>query len=190
MVRIIIFASGSGTNAENLIKYFANSNIASVTEVMTNNSKAGVIDRCTRLNVPSKIFNASEMSDDVFQEALARKADLIVLAGFLRKIPQGIIDRFKDRIINIHPALLPKYGGKGMYGMNVHQAVVDHGESETGISIHLVNEHYDEGAILFQARVAVDRSDTAQDVAQKVHGLEYAHFPRVIEDYINNTLNG
>ena len=190
MIRIIIFASGSGTNAENLIKYFSNSKIATVVEVMTNNKNAGVIDRCARLKVPSTIFDAKDMVLDSFQEDLAKDADLIVLAGFLRKIPQGIIELFKDRIINIHPALLPKYGGKGMYGMHVHQAVVDNGESETGISIHLVNEHYDEGAILFQAAIGVDPGDSPEDVAQKIHGLEYQPFPRIIEEYINTMDHG
>ena len=186
MKRIVIFASGSGTNAENLIKFFHNRENASVIQVLSNNPHAKVLDRAKKLKVSALSFNkiALSQTDDVLNILKASNPDLIVLAGFLWKFPDHILNEFPNKVINVHPALLPKYGGKGMYGMNVHKAVVDNKESETGITIHYVNEHYDEGAIIFQAKCDVNASDTAEDVAAKIHELEMAHFPKVVESLL------
>jgi len=189
MKRIVIFASGSGTNAENLIKFFHNRDNASVIQVLTNNPHAKVLERCKKLNVSALSFNKPAFYEvnHVLDLLKSVKPDLIVLAGFLWKFPENIIAEFPNKIINIHPALLPKYGGKGMYGMHVHQAVVDHKEKESGITIHYVNENYDEGAIIFQAKCDVEASDTAEDVATKIHSLEMEHFPKVVEKILSNT---
>ncbi|AUC16365.1 phosphoribosylglycinamide formyltransferase [Tenacibaculum sp. SZ-18] len=187
MKRIVIFASGSGSNAENIIKYFQTRDSISVTHVLTNNQQAKVLVRCKRLNMNSMVFNREEFTKtNKIIDFLKKEADYIVLAGFLWRIPVNIVEAFPNRIINIHPALLPKYGGKGMYGMNVHRAVKENFEEETGITIHYVNENYDEGAIIFQARCKLFTSDTPEDIAQKVHKLEYEHFPKVIEQIILN----
>ena len=183
MKRIVLFASGSGTNAENIIKYFQEKGNVSVVAVLTNKRDALVIDRCNSLNTNALFFNRSAFRD---QECLlgilhSLRPDLIVLAGFLWKIPPALVNSFPNKIINIHPALLPKYGGKGMYGSRVHEAVLENGETETGITIHYVNEAYDEGAIIFQARTKVISGDTAEQIANKVHALEYEHYPQVIE---------
>ena len=186
MVRIFVFASGSGTNAENIIDYFKNSNSARVTCVLTNNKRAGVLKRAERLGVPAVIFTKEEMKKPVFLKFLQAEADLIVLAGFLLKVPETIVQAFKGRIINIHPALLPKYGGKGMYGKYVHEAVVANREKESGITIHYVNEKYDDGAVIFQKSVALSPEDTPDDVAEKIHRLEQENFPKVIEQLITS----
>lgn len=185
MTRIIIFASGSGSNAENIINHFQNSNNVTVTKVLSNRKKAGIFDRCQRLNVSCEWFSRDDFSgSDLILNQLKQETDYIILAGFLLKIPESIVKTFPNRIINIHPALLPKYGGKGMYGMNVHNTVKENNETETGITIHFVNEHYDEGAIIFQAKTQLETSDSPEDIAQKIHLLEYEHFPRVIEEVI------
>ena len=186
MKRIVIFASGSGTNAENLIKYFQNSDIGSVIQVLTNNPHAKVLERCKALKVSALSFNriAFSNTDDVLNILKASQPDLIVLAGFLWKFPEFILHEFPNKVINIHPALLPKYGGKGMFGSFVHEAVVANKEMETGISIHYVNENYDEGVIIFQAKCEVASSDTADMVASKIHELEMAHFPKVVEELL------
>ncbi|WP_242157151.1 phosphoribosylglycinamide formyltransferase [Aestuariivivens sediminis] len=188
MKRIVIFASGSGTNAENLIRYFENNPEIGVTNVLSNNPQAKVLDRAKKLNVSAFSFNriAFSKSDDVLNLLKNCNPDLIVLAGFLWKMPESIIKVFQNKIINIHPALLPKYGGKGMFGMHVHKAVVDHNEMETGITIHYVNENYDEGAIIFQASCQVDPQDSPEDVAAKIHELEMEHFPKVVEGLLTN----
>ena len=186
MKRVIIFASGSGSNAEKIVEYFKGHEEISVVKIMSNKAEAGVLARATRLGVPSEVFSKKQMQEPGFVESLKAEADFIVLAGFLLKIPEALIEAYPDKIINIHPALLPKYGGKGMYGMNVHRAVVDNKETESGISIHFVNANYDEGAIIFQARTAVDPSDGPEEVAQKIHALEYQYFPKVIEETIMN----
>lgn len=184
MIRLIIFASGSGTNAENIIKYFNQSDCVKVTFVLTNNQNAGVLDRANKLNIPSKIFSKLELNTDSFLQFLKNEADFIILAGFLLKIPEKIIKAFPNKIINIHPALLPNYGGKGMYGMHIHNAVVVNKESKTGITIHYVNENYDEGAIIFQKKVAINKKDSPSDVAVKIHKLEQDNFPRIIKKII------
>ena len=185
MKRIIIFASGSGTNAEQIIKHFQLSNSVTVSKVLCNKKEAGVYERCKCLGVDCQWFSKEDFfqSDSIVND-LQQHADYIILAGFLWKIPENIIRAFPDKIINIHPALLPNYGGKGMYGMNVHRAVKENKETETGITIHLVNEEYDKGAIIFQAKTQLEPSDTPEDIAQKIHALEYEHFPRVIEETI------
>lgn len=185
MKRIVILASGSGTNAENIIKYFKNSNFIEVSLVLSNKKNATVLERAERLKVSRESFDRDEFSNSTtVLNKLKQHADWVVLAGFLWKIPQQIIDAFPNKIINIHPALLPKYGGKGMFGMHVHNAVVENKEKESGISIHYVNENYDEGAIIFQKKVTLLPSDSPEEVAKKIHVLEYENFPKVIEKVI------
>ncbi|WP_242094423.1 phosphoribosylglycinamide formyltransferase [Aestuariivivens sediminicola] len=188
MKRIVIFASGSGTNAENLITYFGNDQNIKVVQVLSNNAHAQVLERAKRRNISALSFNriAFTKTNDVLNILKANHPDLIVLAGFLWKMPISILEAFPNKIINIHPALLPKYGGKGMYGMHVHEAVVANHESESGITIHYVNENYDEGAIIFQAKCEVLAGDTANDVAAKIHKLEMEHFPKVVERLLRN----
>lgn len=187
MKKIAIFASGSGSNAENIINYFQNDVENVVKIVFSNKPDAYVLERAKRLNVPAFVFGRDEFyhSDLVLQELERLDIDLIVLAGFLWKVPEPIIKAYSGRIVNIHPALLPSYGGKGMYGMKVHEAVVAAGEKESGITIHFVNDHYDEGATIFQAKCEVLPGDTAEGVAEKVHALEYEHFPRVIKEILD-----
>ncbi|SDW19741.1 phosphoribosylglycinamide formyltransferase [Flavobacterium degerlachei] len=185
MKKIVVFASGSGTNAENIIKHFASNEMVTVEAVFTNNPNAKVIDRAKNNGVPTEIFSKIELNESkVLQKINLIQPDLIVLAGFLLKFPENIIAAYPNKIINIHPALLPKYGGKGMYGMNVHRAIVDNKEVETGITIHYVNEDYDEGGIIFQKKVTVLGTDTAEVVAEKIHDLEQRYFPEVVEKLI------
>jgi phosphoribosylglycinamide formyltransferase-1 len=183
--RIAIFASGSGSNAENIINYFSDNPGISFPFILCNKKDAFVHERAKRLNVPSVTFNKTELENGTLLSLLQKeKIDFIVLAGFLLKIPENLLSAYPNKIINIHPALLPKYGGKGMYGSCVHEAVVANGEKESGITIHYVNEHYDEGAIIFQQKCEVLPSDTPEEVAQKVHALEYEYFPKVIEQLL------
>jgi len=186
MKRIVIFASGSGTNAENLIKFFLHKENIAVVQVLTNNPFAKVIERCNILKTSCLSFNRTAFynTKHVLDNLKTINPDLIVLAGFLWKFPEFILNEFSNKVINVHPALLPKYGGKGMYGMHVHEAVVANNETETGITIHYVNEHYDEGAIIFHAKCTVEPSDTANDVAAKIHELEMEHFPKVVESIL------
>lgn len=187
MKKIVVFASGSGTNAENIIKYFSNTSKAKVVSVLTNNPSAKVIERASKFNIATDIFSKNELNEGfVLQKIDLLQPDLIVLAGFLLKVPQNLIDAYPNKIINIHPALLPKFGGKGMYGMHIHQAVVANKEKETGITIHYVNENYDEGAIIFQKSVAVLETDTAEIVAEKIHELEQNYFPQVIDTLLDD----
>jgi len=187
MKRIVIFASGSGSNAENLIKFFQNRENTSVSLVLTNNPHAKVIQRCNKLKISCLSFNRTAINNtqDVLNILKNANPDLIVLAGFLWKFPDNILNEFPNKVINIHPALLPNYGGKGMYGMHVHEAVVKNKERETGITIHYVNEHYDEGAIIFQAKCEVEDADNAENVAAKIHKLEMEHFPLVIDKLLS-----
>jgi phosphoribosylglycinamide formyltransferase-1 len=181
--RIVLLASGSGTNVENIIRYFDQKEnpMVRVVMVMTNNPSAGVLKRVAPYKVSTHVFDKISLNNGRLLDQIAQlKPDLIVLAGFLWKIPKDMVEAFHQKIINIHPALLPKYGGKGMYGERVHQAVKEAGEIETGITIHYVNPYYDEGAIIFQARIEIDREDSPQQIAQKVHQLEYLHYPSVI----------
>lgn len=184
---IAVFASGSGTNAEKIISYFNDVEHIKVSSVYTNNPNAGVIKRAASLGVTTRVFERNVFESDVLKELQREESlSMIVLAGFLWKIPSSFIDSFPNKIINIHPALLPKYGGKGMYGNHVFQAIVDNNEQETGITIHYVNEHYDEGAIIFQAKTTVLATDTATEVAKKTHRLEHMHFPQQIHQLLLN----
>src|SRR5574344_1600100 len=198
MTRIAIFASGSGSNAENLI---CNITEGKVVLLLCNNPKAFVLERAKTHQVPPVVFTAGQLEPkgattqqkSVLDILQAYQIDLILLAGFLWKIPQHVLDAFPERILNIHPALLPRYGGKGMYGNKVHEAVlsnlksgrdvpaVENSTGTSGITIHLVDEHYDKGRILFQASCPVDRTDTVQTLAQKIHTLEHRHFPQVVD---------
>lgn len=184
--KVAIFASGSGTNAENLIKYFEQSDNIKVALLVCNRSKAKVLLRAQKLKVPSLVIGNSdiEMPTNLLETLHFYKINYIALAGFLKKIPTEIIQTFPNKIVNIHPALLPKFGGKGMYGNKVHEAVKENGETETGITIHEVNEIYDEGPIIFQAKCAVLANDTPNDIAAKIHDLEYEYFPKVLEQFI------
>ena len=185
--QIVLFASGSGSNVENIVNYFSENSSIGIKAVLTNKLDAQVLDRCDRLNINALYFNkhAFLKSDCVLTILKSLNPDLIVLAGFLWRVPENIIDAFPNKIINIHPALLPKYGGKGMYGMNVHNAVKENGETETGITIHYVNANYDEGAIIKQVKTPVFEGDTPENIAGKVHQLEYEHFPNVIEELLS-----
>ncbi len=184
-MNIAIFASGQGTNAENILNHFKDSSIC-VKVIVTNNPLAGVIDIAKNYDIPLLIIDKNIFNNRIkFLELLADfNLDLIVLAGFLWLIPAFLINKYKNQIINIHPALLPRYGGKGMYGMKVHRSVKESGDKSTGITIHYVNEHYDEGNIIFQANVKIIKSDTPEQIATKVHELEYKYFPLVIQDLL------
>lgn len=182
MNNIAIFASGSGSNAENIINHFIGGNLARVVLILSENSKAYVFERARKFNIPSVLFNLDELKNGKVLGILKQyNVDFIVLAGFLKLFPPSIIEEFPQKIVNIHPALLPKYGGKGMYGDRVHKAVIEAGEKESGITIHYVNSHYDEGGIIFQAKCPVLPNDKPEDLALRVHGLEYEYFPKTIE---------
>ena len=186
--RIAIFASGSGTNAEAIIKYFKDHPLIKIELVLTNNPKALVLERAKKFAVPAKVFNREEFtSDEVVRWLREYGVTHIVLAGFLWLIPTSILKSYPNQIINIHPALLPKFGGKGMYGMKIHELIRSLNETETGITIHLINDKYDEGPILYQGRCEVASTDTPKDIAHKVHQMEYANYPFVIEQWILGT---
>ncbi len=191
MTNIAIFASGSGSNAENIANYFRGHTDVHVSIIISNNADAYVHQRARKLEIPSYSFNRIDFIEGtkIVQILHEHSIDFIVLAGFLLKISQPLLDAFSAHIINIHPALLPKFGGKGMYGNKVHQAVIDAGEAESGITIHYVNEHYDEGSIIYQVSCEVQRGDTCDILANRVHALEYAHFPKVIEAIIKGELD-
>lgn len=187
MTKIAILASGSGSNAENIIKYFANNEGVNIKLIVSNKEDAYVHQRAKNLGIESVTYSASDFyhTDKVLECLLQKEIDFIVLAGFLLKIPENLLRAYPNKIINIHPALLPKFGGKGMYGDNVHKAVVESGETESGITIHYVNENYDEGTIIFQAKCPVSATDSYEDVAKKVHALEYTYFPVIIDKLLN-----
>jgi phosphoribosylglycinamide formyltransferase-1 len=183
-IRIALFASGSGSNAENIIKFFSTSNKFTFPVIISNKQDAFVHERAKSLQIPSVTFSRDEFSTGkpVLDFLKMHEIDCIVLAGFLLKVSDVLVNAFPDKIINIHPALLPKYGGKGMYGHFVHEAVAASGDTESGITIHYVNAQYDEGNIIFQAKCPVLPTDTADMIAEKVHLLEYEHFPHVIDE--------
>ncbi len=186
MKQVVIFASGNGTNAENILQFFRNNNDIEIVAVFTNNKKAGVINRAKKFSVPVFIFSRDMLykNKNVLDKLLLLKTDLIVLAGFLWKIPNYIIEVFRNRIINIHPALLPEFGGKGMYGDYVHEAVIAAGEKESGITIHYVNEFYDKGDIIIRYKYILSENETPKSLAENIHKLEYAHYPEIIENII------
>lgn len=183
---LAIFASGSGSNAENIARFFKKNAEIDVRVILTNNPQAGVLERADRLGIPARIFTREQLHNPDYMLKVLRdfETDYIILAGFLWLVPSYLVESFEDRIINIHPALLPAYGGKGMYGDHVHKAVVADGASESGITIHFVNERYDEGVVIAQFKCPVEPSDTPDSLAQKIHELEYYHFPETIEQVI------
>lgn len=183
MIKLAVFASGSGSNAENIADYFKENDSIDVALIVSNKKDAFVHERAKRLNIESITFSKAdfETTNKVLDYLKDKNIDFIILAGFLLKVPGNLLQAYPNKIINIHPALLPKFGGKGMYGDVVHKAVVEAEEVETGITIHYVNENYDEGAIIFQSKCPVLKTDTYEDVAKKVHTLEYTHFPVIIE---------
>ena len=186
MKKILLFASGTGSNVENIIHHFKNHHDIIVVGVLTNNPNAKVLDKAKNYNIPTLIFNREQLTDGFVLDKLAEiKPDLVVLSGFLWKMPEEIVKAYPNKIINIHPALLPKYGGKGMYGIKVHQTVLENKEKETGITIHYVNEHYDEGEFIFQQKVAIEYCKTPEEVADKIHELEHKYFPIIIEKILN-----
>ena len=188
MNNIAIFASGSGSNAENIINHFNHGNLAKVVLVLSENKNAFVFERARKLSVPTLFFTIDELKTGKVLSILKQyNVDIVVLAGFLKLFPESIIDEYPQKIVNIHPALLPKYGGKGMYGSKVHDAVIKAGEKESGITIHYVNRNYDDGDIIFQAKCPVMKDDTPDTLAQRVHRLEYEHFPKVIEKLLQET---
>lgn len=189
MKHIVVFASGSGTNAENIILHFKDTDFAKVGAIFCNNPNAGVLEKAKKWNIPVVLFSKTELNDgSVLAELTSYNPDLIVLAGFLLKFPDTIIHEYPGKIINIHPALLPKYGGKGMYGINVHKAVLQNKEKETGISIHYVNEHYDEGGLIFQKNVVIENCVTAEEIAVKIHELEQKYFPKIIAQLLKSRI--
>ena len=188
MVNIVIFASGSGSNAENIVQYFEQGKHVKVSAVYTNNANAGVIERMKKYGIPCIIFSKADLyNKDYFTMLLyQQQPQFIILAGFLLLMPPYLVRDYPHRIINIHPSLLPKFGGKGMYGMHVHKAVKESNELVTGISIHEVNEIFDEGTIIFQSKTELSPSDTPESIAEKVHELEMKHFPRIIHLCVKN----
>lgn len=188
MKHIAIFATGKGSNALNIINYFKNSISIKVTLVVSNRSDAEVLEKAMLAGIPVMVLESKkEFSQPAFIEFLKKQSiDLIVLAGFLLLLPENLVKAFHQKIINIHPALLPKYGGKGMYGMKVHEAVLKNKEIESGISIHYVNERFDEGEIIFRQKCPVDASDTPASLAAKVQQLEHEHFPKIIEQILSH----
>ncbi len=188
MKNIAIFASGNGSNAENIINFFANTNKISIKLILSNKKDAFVVKRAKKHNIECLIVEKKQFMEDNYVVNIleAKKIDAIVLAGFLLLLPKCLVRAYSGKIINIHPALLPKYGGKGMYGMNVHKAVIENSEKESGITIHNVNEEYDKGEIIFSAACDVSPDDTPDTLAAKVHELEYKYFPAVIEKWLMN----
>lgn len=186
MRKVAVLASGNGSNAENLYHFFSQRGLASLAVILSNHSDVGVMARAERLKIPAYAFTTKEMHEGVKPIALLKELgiDLIVLAGYMCYITAPYLEAFPDRIVNIHPALLPKFGGKGMYGHHVHEAVLAAGEKESGITIHLVDEHYDHGRILRQAVCPVLPEDTPDTLAERIHALEYAHYPEAIEEYL------
>ena len=192
MSKIAIFASGAGTNTERLIRYFRQlkaDNTIEIGLVVSNKTDAKVLDIASKNEIPTKVFSNSQFEDgkEVFNYLKSNSIDWIVLAGFLRKIPLKLVENFPNRIFNIHPSLLPKYGGKGMYGANVHRTVLENKEVETGITIHLVDEEFDRGEVLFQANCKIASNETLESLTQKIHALEYKYYPKVIFEQIQKT---
>lgn len=187
MINAAIFASGEGTNAENLFKHFASDSRIKIKLVVTNRDDAGVIARAEKYKKNVQIVSKAALenyTDQLIEFLNVEKIDLIILAGFLLKIPEKFIKAFPGRIINLHPALLPNYGGKGMYGMNVHTAVINNKDPESGITVHYVNEEYDKGEIILQARCAIDNNDTAETLAKKIQELEFEYLPKAVERFL------
>ncbi len=187
MKRIAIFASGSGSNAENIANYFNNNDSVEISLILTNNSNAFVLERAKKLSIPSLIFNKSEFtaSDKIVRQLQDNNIDLVVLAGFLWMVPKNLNKTYPNKIVNIHPASLPNYGRKGMFDNKVHNDVIKNKKKESDITIHYVNEKYDEGEIIFQAKCSIKPSDNADDLAKNIHALEYEHFPKTLNSLLN-----
>jgi phosphoribosylglycinamide formyltransferase-1 len=183
-INLAVFASGKGTNAENIAKYFSNHEKIRVTRVLSNKPNAPVLEKAKNMGIERMFFNSRQFKSIHFPDTHLKGIDFVILAGFLWLIPRPVLKAFPKKILNIHPALLPKHGGKGMFGKHVHQAVLDANEKESGITIHLVNKEYDQGEILFQEKCEVMDQDTPQSLAERIHSLEYEHYPKVIEDYV------
>lgn len=185
--RLALLASGSGTNVANFINYFGKHANVEVALVVSDRAGAYVLERAAAAGVPHAYIDRKKWQDEssIIRFFSDHRIDAIILAGFLMLVPSYLVRHFEGRILNIHPALLPDFGGKGMYGMHVHKAVLDAGARESGISIHLVDEEYDRGHILFQAKTTIDPDDTPDTLAAKVHALEYAHYPQVVEAYLS-----
>jgi len=190
-VRIAIFASGAGTNAKNIIEYFRNSVLAKIALIVSNKKDAGVLTIADLEKIPWLVIDRERFfRGDAYIEELHQKGiDFVVLAGFLWKIPQALLDKYRGRIVNIHPALLPKFGGKGMYGKYVHEAVLHEKERESGITIHFVDEHYDNGDIILQVKCPVFENDTPESLANRIHALEYSNYPPVIEELVKKLMS-
>lgn len=186
MKDIAIFASGSGTNAQKLIEYFSTSKTAKVKLILSNRAEAFVLERARKFSIPAMVFDREDFYErgTVLRTLLDNDIYFIVLAGFLWLVPHEILQAYPRRVVNIHPALLPDYGGKGMYGSRVHRAVIENREKESGISIHYVNDRYDEGDIIFQARCAVRPDDSPESLAERIHSLEHKHYPRIVEELV------
>lgn len=185
--RIAIFASGNGSNAEAIINLLKDNDVAEISAIYSNNSDAYVLERAKNHGIPSFVFNKAQFrSDEYLSQLINNNYDLIVLAGFMWLIPARLVDAYPDKIINIHPALLPKYGGKGMYGHFVHKTVLKNNEKESGITIHYVNHHYDEGNIILQKSCEVNKDDTADSLAARIHSLEHKYYPAIVEKLISD----
>ena len=186
MIRLAVMASGSGSNAENIVKYFSHSTEIEVAAIITNKADAYVLERAQYLHVPSYVMSRADMvgTDKLLNLLIELNVDWVILAGFLVLLPESIVNKYDGKILNIHPSLLPKFGGKGMFGDKVHKAVVEAREKETGITIHKIDANYDEGTTIFQAKIRVEPLDNAEKVAQKVHALEYKFYPKIIENLI------
>lgn len=185
--RVIIFASGSGSNALKIFEYFNNNQNIIIDSIYCNNPRANVINVFQKLNIKTVLFNKKELYERAFLEAIiSTNPDLIVLAGFLLKIPEKMVSAFENRIINIHPSLLPKYGGKGMYGLNIHKEVLLNKEKFSGLTIHYVNKEYDKGAVIFQKKIKINEKETPESLSSKVLKLEHENYPLIIEKILNN----
>tara|TARA_B100000965_G_C19411539_1_gene677925 strand:+ start:165 stop:734 length:570 start_codon:yes stop_codon:yes gene_type:complete len=189
MIKLALFASGSGSNVEKIFKYFNNHSHILVDSIFCNNPNAYVIDRAKNLGLDSIIFDQSKTSDeDLLKMLQSRKISSIILAGYIRLIPEAIINKFEDKIVNIHPSLLPKFGGKGFYGSKVHDSVIESKEEYSGITIHLVNNEYDKGKILFQKKIKIQEHETASTLSKRIHELEHFYFPQIIEKFLLDKL--
>lgn len=190
-IQVAIFASGNGTNAENIISHLKNISNISVSLIVSDKENAGIHDVAFKNNIPIFVIPKSDINigDEILKHLKSQQIDFIVLAGYLKKVPVNILQAFNHNVINIHPALLPKYGGKGMYGLHVHEAVISNKETESGITIHYVDEIYDNGEIILQEKCSISENDTAETLAKKIHQLEYAHYPEVIASLLKSKIN-
>lgn len=186
MTKLALFASGTGSNVFNILTYFKGREDVDVVAVLSNNPNAGALQHAKKFGVDTFVFDKSTFQSEVMDFLTKKNVDVIILAGFLWLIPEVLVKKYEGKILNVHPALLPDYGGRGMYGMRVHKAVIENKEKKSGITIHKVNEKYDEGDIVAQYTCEIDNSDTPESLALKIHGLEKAHFPETIDQFIQH----